>query len=239
MNCSIVFPTLDLYTRKISNELKRDLGKELKEYSVLVEQKFNKLGYNDEVILDYDKLTGIDIPILLSPQNVASKGVVMIVGESPLRNKDLHGLIIRTPFALGTEPNCYKQCNRYKEIIQNIINNGYSVYITDIIKIWNTDKSRKLKVDKFDKEFLEKEFIETKATKIICWGKKSFDCVSDCVSKFIYHTNTIQILHPSAMATRWWKKKYPDSDWDECEKTIITLATNNILAELNNSSTID
>ena len=228
MNCKVEFPTLDLYTHEISKELNRNIENELKEYSVLVEQKFNKLGYNDEVILDYDKLTGIDIPILLSPVGKESKGVVMIVGESPLRNKALDGLIIRTPFAIGTRPECYRQCNRYKKIIQNIIDKGYSVYITDIIKIWDTNKSKKLTVSGFDKKILKKEHEHTNALKIICWGKKSFDCIS----KFINSKDIIHTPHPSAMATRWWKKKYPTRDWAKCEESITALATEEIIKVL-------
>lgn len=228
MNCKIEFPTLDLYTQEISKELNRNIENELKYYSNLVETKFNNLGENDEVKLVYNILTGIDIPILLSPVGKKSEGVVMIVGESPLRNKALDGLIIRTPFAIGTKPECYRQCNRYKKIIQNIIDEGYSVYITDIIKIWDINKSKKLTVSDFDKKILKKEHEHTNALKIICWGKKSFDCIS----KFIDSKKIVEILHPSAMATRWWKKKYPTRDWAKCEESIIALAAEEIIRGL-------
>ena len=41
----------------------------------------NRSDYNE-------KLVGIDIPVLLSQENKESKGIIVILGESPLRSKN-------------------------------------------------------------------------------------------------------------------------------------------------------
>ena len=92
MNCNVSFPTLKIYATEISLELNQSVVTALGNYSQIVAQKFNNLQGTDNPVIPYTSLTGIDLPILLSPAEGKSNGCVILVGESPLRKKKWENL---------------------------------------------------------------------------------------------------------------------------------------------------
>ena len=233
MNCNVSFPTLKIYATEISHELNQSVVTALGNYSQIVAQKFNNLQGTDNPVIPYTPLTGIDLPILLSPAEGKSNGCVILVGESPLRKKKWENLIISTPFAIGFEPNLVKQCRRYKKIIQNIIDEGYSVYVTDIIKIWDVNKAGKLPISQFDIDFLGKEIQALNPLGVICWGKKA----QRSMEKILGTNSNLKIVgipHPSAMNTACWKRNYPN-DCDGTENSVVEKASEIILTHIRNN----
>lgn len=101
-----------------------------------------------------DKIKGFDVPVLIKSRNGNNKKLMIIVGESPLRNGTENGLFVGFPFAVDykNEPH---QCAVYKELFNKLLIKGYDLYITDIIKVW--EKKKKLTVEKNDREILDKE----------------------------------------------------------------------------------
>ena len=101
---------------------------------------------------------GIDIPVLLKPKSETYKPLIVILGESALRNKaELEGIkdpknapsnvILGTPYAIHLKE-CPPKCGVYRKIFDAILEKGYPIYLTDIIKIWWKGKKDSLLVPK-------------------------------------------------------------------------------------------
>ncbi len=98
----------------------------------------------DTIFLNHfnsDKQTvGIDLPVLISSKE--SKGVIFILGEDPLRNDNYENenkvgsIILSTPYGIHFEK-CRKGRQKiYWLISELILKMGYSLYYTDVNKIW-------------------------------------------------------------------------------------------------------
>lgn len=219
MNCIISFPTIDYFSQIYSKEI---LG-----VAEIFERDFNNV--KDERITNINhcsgSLIGFDIPILLSPKSGISDKTIVILGESPLRERSLQGIIVALPFGIGYKNGYCKRCDRYTQTIQNIIDAGYNVYVTDIIKIWTEeyiDKS-KLKVSDDDITMLQKELEllnNYNVVEIVCWGKTSFNAIKKIVP------DTLYVPHPSQMNVNYWKKTY---NVDGTSASIVKKATELIL----------
>ena len=116
------------------------------------------LGKNEDLTNpkcgESDNIKGFDVPVLIKSRNGQNKGLMIIVGESPLRKGTKKGLFVGFPFAVDykNEP---PQCAVYKELFNILLIRGYDLYITDIIKVW--EKNEKLTVEKNDRDILDKE----------------------------------------------------------------------------------
>ncbi len=81
------------------------------------------------------ELVGIDIPVLLKPSN-ANNDMIVILGESPLRNDKnrINGqnIIFGLPYAVHMDENSPTQSKVYKKIFNSLMDEGYSIYLTDI-----------------------------------------------------------------------------------------------------------
>ena len=112
------------------------------------------LGKNEDLMNpkcgESDKIKGFDVPVLINGNN---KKLMIIVGESPLRNGTEKGLLVGFPFAVDYE-NEPPQCAVYKKLFNKLLKD-YDLYITDIIKVWK--KNEKLTVEKNDRDILDKE----------------------------------------------------------------------------------
>lgn len=84
--------------------------------------------------LDYH--VGVDLPILLSPEKKSDKTVLKIA-EDPLRQHILSNeeIIFSTPFGTHLKDCREKKLKVYWEITKNLLDNGYNVYLTDILKL--------------------------------------------------------------------------------------------------------
>ena len=100
-----------------------------------------------------DDIKGFDVPVLIKSHNGQNKGLMIIVGESPLRNGTEKGLLVGFPFAVDykNEP---PQCAVYKKLFNKLLED-YDLYITDIIKVWK--KNEKLTVTDENRIILENE----------------------------------------------------------------------------------
>lgn len=148
---------------------------------------------------------GIDVPVLLEPaqeqENIKNRTII-ILGESPLRNsKDtIQGcnVVFGTPYAVHQKMGAPVQCDVYKLIFDGLLKEGYSVYITDIIKVWWKDK--KLNPSKEDYDCLKDELKLFKNPFVIAWGNKAQSALSALGS--LPH---LAIPHPSKQNWQHWK----------------------------------
>ena len=151
---------------------------------------------------------GIDVPVLLKPTTNANGKTIVIVGESPLRDtnnsKNQNKVLLGTPYAVHQKFDAPSQCNVYKKIFSDLLNKGYSVYLTDIIKVWWEGKD--LKADADDKKIFEKEIQKIlnngkigKDLFIVAWGNKAGGVLEKD------YPFLIKLLHPSQQNWNNWK----------------------------------
>ena len=197
-NASMDFPTWELFGELLGDVKDRGFPSD----------KFGKkaMGCSDNTMIPVtgtaalkkligeNKYVGIDVPVLLKQDGVECKGTICIVGESALRDikdfKTPNDILLGTPYAVHQEFNCPSQCNVYKKIFSDLLKAGYSLYLTDIIKIWWKDKN--LKIDReVDESFLKKELVMIGGDAIIvAWGKKAADGLQKMGYKFTYLPHT-------------------------------------------------
>ena len=156
---------------------------------------------------------GIDVPVLLKPKTEANGKTIVIVGESPLRDtKDINNekkVLLGTPYAVHQEFDAPSQCNVYKKIFSDLLNEGYSVYLTDIIKVWWKDKGKDkgLKANDVDKTIFKEEIEEIlknggkigKDLFIVAWGNKAGGILEKD------YPFLIKLPHPSQQNWNNWK----------------------------------
>ena len=126
-------------------------------------------------------LIGVDIPVLLSQVNKASKGIIVILGESPLRTRndkdDKNNIVFGLPYAVHMDMNNPAQSRMYKKIFNKLLNEGYSIYLTDIIKDWYVDRNLNpspgdIKLFKSELGILQKSHPNTNIS-IVVFGQKA------------------------------------------------------------------
>ena len=177
---------------------------------------------NGNIIKQYKESTpcGIDIPVLLKPKSETYKPLIVILGESALRSKaelkDIKdpknapsNVILGTPYAIHLEK-CPPKCGVYRKIFDEILEKGYPIYLTDIIKIWWEGKKdsllvpNALDIDVFKKELdiLKKE--RNNNIIIVAWGEKPKDALQ---KKFTMNPDDefLPLPHPGQKNWNAWK----------------------------------
>lgn len=155
---------------------------------------------------------GIDVPTLLEP-NGKSKGLIIILGESALRTDDeiegikqkpLFNTILGTPYALHLKK-CPPKCAVYRKIFDALLKEGYSLYITDIIKVWWKGKKGNMLVpDDLDIDIFKLELQQFNNPIIVAWGKKSQDALKHRLKKKP-NTDFLPLPHPGVNNWDSWK----------------------------------
>ena len=202
---------------------------------------------------------GIDVPVLLKPTTKPNGKTIIIVGESPLRDtndpNNQNKVLLGTPYAVHQIFDAPSQCNVYKKIFSDLLNKGYSVYLTDIIKVWWEGKD--LKADADDKKIFEKEIQKIlnngkigKDLFIVAWGNKAGGILEKD------YPFLIKLPHPSQQNWNNWKlhifekaiydkndityatSKYPQKDSKTNEGIVASEAVIEILDNINKIETI-
>ena len=202
---------------------------------------------------------GIDVPVLLKPTTKPNGKTIIIVGESPLRDtndpENQNIVLLGTPYAVHQLFDAPSQCNVYKKIFSDLLNKGYSVYLTDIIKVWWEGKD--LKADADDKKIFEKEIQKIlnngkigKDLFIVAWGNKAGGILEKD------YPFLIKLPHPSQQNWNNWKlhifekaiydkndityakSKYPQKDSKTNEGIVASEAVIEILDNINKIETI-
>lgn len=163
-------------------------------------------------------LIGYDVPVLIHTKYDICKGIVAILGQDALRDANdplLRGIniakniVVGLPYAIAFNGN-YKQVAVYHNLIKDILDAGYDVYLTDIWKSWDAcHKSRLGKWTKGNphKQSLDAEFNGTciNISYIVLMG-------GIAQNKFKTMLNTTNIIdirvpHLSPSANGIWKNK--------------------------------
>lgn len=160
-------------------------------------------------------IKGFDVPVLIKSRNVQNKGLMIIVGESPLRNGTEKGLLVGFPFAVDykNEP---PKCAVYKKLFNELLKD-YDLYITDIIKVWSKSESKNLKVTKDDNDVLNLELgtlsnMYNNKIHILLMGNNAQKWEIKYEESLIRKITEIKIPHMSQQNWHTWRiKKYEDT----------------------------
>ena len=159
-----------------------------------------------------NKLTGIDIPILLEGTN-SSKGTIAIVAQDPYRDaKDpmiahfasIQNPIVGTPFAYHYNRDEYPKTKVYRIIVDELLNKGYRVYITDAHKTYPNISNQRtteiaLLIDELD--YIQKN---CGLCRVVTFGKDAYDYImnKNCISN---KNIIVPLLHPSQQNWPNWR----------------------------------
>jgi hypothetical protein len=208
----IDFPTISIVNSTFG------LGITLQDQNLLGFPKFlykPKLGTSFSNNKD---LIGYDVPVLIHTKYDICKGIVAILGQDALRDpKDplLNGInttndiVVGLPYAIAFDRN-YKQVAVYHNLIKDILDAGYDVYLTDIWKSWDAYHNSRLgrwTNGNSHKQCLDAEFNGTciNISYIVLMG-----VIAQNKFKTILNTTNIidiRVPHLSPSANGIWKNK--------------------------------
>ena len=172
-------------------------------------------------------LIGYDVPVLIHTKYDICKGIVAILGQDALRDpKDplLNGInttndiVVGLPYAIAFDRN-YKQVAVYHNLIKDILDAGYDVYLTDIWKSWDDNHvSRMGRWSNINphKQCLEDEFKNLNINYVVLMGgvaQKKFKTIPN-PSNVV----DISVPHLSPAANGTWKDFLKDKPVDEVNK---------------------
>ena len=155
-----------------------------------------------------EKITGIDIPVLINDSSRKAANTIMIVEQDPLRNYQFyakrykktilsHNAIVGIPNALHCNPVSF-----YLKLVEELINKGWNVYLTDVYKIYAPGlKGKKGRLTADELTLLEDELDAIRPTKVILFGKEAQRSFSKVTHSSI---KPIELPHRSARAVHWY-----------------------------------
>ena len=167
--------------------------------------------------LEKSEVVGFDIPVLLkSSVATASARTLCIVGQDPLRNRQdmdnagrLNPVLIGTPYAIHNPRAERAETRIYCEAIQDALDSGWQVYLTDIIKVFAIFNGRKQTTNRQQEEFfrsvLSKEIDCIKPDLVIAVGVNTHRIVEKLYARpcTAPEASLVRIPHPSPANPRF------------------------------------
>ena len=159
-----------------------------------------------EKFADERYAAGIDLPILLCPEN-KSKETVFIVAEDPLRDCNHKDVILSTPFGTHLSKIRNGKLNIYWKVIEYLVDRKMNVYVTDVNKLWLKRSDSKKEYFPAD---LEQHFYEALQKEISLFNPLliiSFGNVANRMAERLEaRAKQIAFPHPAGTANGKWKK---------------------------------
>ena len=120
----------------------------------------------------FDNL-GHDLPYWIEVPGNEEQGRVMLVSQDPLRKNQKAGIItLSSPFGMHSID--YRGNRVMTQMVEFLLNKGYSVYLTDFNKLYGTYQNRQVTFNGMNQQFaniLNEEIRFWTPTKIIAVGK--------------------------------------------------------------------
>jgi uracil-DNA glycosylase len=157
-------------------------------------------------------VVAVDLPSLMElDERRDNKPTVAIIGQDPKNDRDYEQLVIGTPYGLHRK-GCREELSNtklYFEMIQILLELGYRVYLTDILKIWVCNPERPycgIKLPSADLErftnMIKPELAVVKPVVVITWG----NVAGKAVDKLKLDIEHLKFIHPSGAANGAFKK---------------------------------
>ena len=174
---------------------------------------FHSWDQNFQARYEQAFVVGIDFPSILECANgVVEKKTIAILGQDPLRRSDkpIPDISTGTPYALHLK-NCrqvLRNTRLYFDLIQVLLEAGYRVYLTDVLKIWVSEANRCQGISLSPKDrdrfiqVLKAELEIVAPEAVITWGRTA----SNTIKGLGLATKHFEFPHPSGAANGAWRK---------------------------------
>ncbi len=172
---------------------------------------FQSLAKDFQDVYQSSPVVSVDLPSIWEwDDSNTDKPTVVLIGQDPKMNYRFTDLVIGTPYGLHHKDSREgkQKPSHYWVMIQDIMNLGYRVYLTDIWKLWVCDPASPFKsksLNKVDRDrfvsILKQEITLQKPDAVITWGRPAQQSIS-CLKLPYLHLN---IPHPSPMPNSAWK----------------------------------
>jgi Uracil DNA glycosylase superfamily len=157
-------------------------------------------------------VVAVDLPSLMELDDKRdNKPTVVIIGQDPKNGCKQEQLVIGTPYGLHHKGSREELRNTklYFEMIQVLLELGYRVYLTDILKIWVCNPERPyfgIKLPPADQQrftnIIKPELAVVKPVAVITWG----NIAGNTVDKLKLDIEHLKFIHPSGAANGAFKK---------------------------------
>ncbi|MBD3886615.1 hypothetical protein IFO70_33645 [Phormidium tenue FACHB-886] len=170
----------------------------------------------------------VDLPSLMELDDGRNdKPTIAIIGQDSKSDSDHEQLVVGTPYGLhhkGSREEL-RRTKLYFEMVQVLLELGYRVYLTDLLKIWVCNPERRyvgVKLPNADRQrflrLIKPELDVVKPSAVVTWGRVAGNAV-DQLHLDIKHLKHLNFLHPSGAAGGAWKKLIGHSPTDSNKLT--------------------
>lgn len=204
-----------------------DLATPMENYSKNgIDPAFRYDKYGDRVIqveninaqLQGKEDIGIDLPVLFTAQESVS--TLMLVAMEPLRKNTGQECTIASPFGL-CRPSQNGSGGKIRKFIDRLLTDHYSVYVTDIGKVYELQGKRKYTGEhEVNKKIFEAELDLVRPPYVLAFGRSTFRLVSSICPPTI---QIIPLRHPAARGGDKNKNYY--QRFTECVSKSASLTT--------------
>lgn len=165
---------------------------------------------------------GIDFPCLIHNGNI-DRDTIVIVGAAPQRNKytvnKMKPCSLGSPYAIVFKE-YPDQCWIYKQVFKILLGRGYNLYLTDVDKLWTSQKL----VDKkpcHNDEMLSVEIGQIRHVKIVTFGRYARDVARNLLKVPKLQNNISHLYHPSQRNIERWLNKGGAKDIEDIPHVIV------------------
>lgn len=192
-----------------------------------IDNKFNQPGWslhfvrrdffksvNEEFCFIYQKspVIAVDLPSLMElDDRRIDKPTVAIIGQDSKNDSDHKQLVVGTPYGLhhkGSREDL-PRTKLYFEMIQVLLELGYRVYLTDLLKIWVCNPDRPyngINLPKKDRQkflqLIKPELDIVKPVAVITWGKLA----GNAVDQLPLNIEHLKFIDPGGAANGAFKR---------------------------------
>lgn len=183
--------------------------------------------------ISYPNFGGIDFPCLIHNGD-PNRDTILIVGEAPRRNK--YAINPAKPCSLGSPYGIIfkeypDQCWVYKQVFESLLDKGFNLYLTDVIKVWTDSKQKNKKgllPDEQDYTILKEELDKIELVKIVTFGRKSKDMIRKIGKGYTLPNNIYHLYHPSQRNYDLWLGRGGAKSVDDIPQVIVDAILNNV-----------
>ena len=165
-------------------------------------------------------VVAVDLPSLMELDDGQNdKPTIAIIGQDPKGDSDHEQLVVGTPYGLhhkGSREVLYKT-KKYFEMIQVLLELGYRVYLTDVLKIWVCDPEKRyngIELPDVDQQrfiqLIKPELAILQPVAVVTWGSEA----RDAVEPLHLGSKHQSFPHAGGRARNAWKKRIGKSATD-------------------------
>ena len=199
---------------------------------------YQEIAENEQWLKDV--ASGIDVPVLWTPDAGEASRTVLLLAQDPLRDEDYwdkiycgdaglemehsQAVIVGTPYALHLKTETMKarmsngkkktwNIGIYRRLIEAIVEKGYNVYCTDIFKYYF--QGHNLDINDFDRNILHAEIGRLNKrglSHIVCMGNPAKRSMAELKTN-----NSIPIINTLHPRARNWRQ-YGNQRWTDKAK---------------------